>query len=241
MPGVSGEPDALPGANPLADVDRLRDPTAANRELREARRRREQRSVLMQGISELSRQNTLVERAERIEREARERLRGVIEAREERIGELEEELAFYRNLVSPSEMEPGLQVRQLAVSAVGGAARVYRYELVLAQLNGSDRYAAGRIDLSVRGRRGRDDATLALRELVTDEEPETVFRFKYFQTLRRSGTRPNPAEGAAGGQPPGCARGELLLGIPAIRRKLTRCSVATARRSPRPAARRSTR
>lgn len=135
-------------------------------------------------VSEVARENTLLERAERIEREARERLRNVIEAREGRIADLQEELAFYRNLVSPSEMEPGLQVRRLVLSRVAGMAGVYEYELVLTQVNGSDRYAAGRIDLRVEGQRGRDQASLELRDLVTgEEEAETAFRFKYFQTL----------------------------------------------------------
>ncbi|MDZ7747445.1 MAG: DUF6776 family protein [Halofilum sp. (in: g-proteobacteria)] len=134
-------------------------------------------------VSKLAQRNTLLERAERIEREARERLRGVIEAREGRIAQLQEELAFYRNLVSPSEMEPGLHIRRLSLRAVDGAARLYEYELVLTQINSSDRYVSGRIDLSVRGRRGGDAATVELADLATDEEPETEFRFKYFQTL----------------------------------------------------------
>ena len=138
---------------------------------------------LREQISTLSRRNTLLERAERIEREARERLRGVIEAREGRIAQLQEELAFYRNLVSPSEMKPGLHVRRLSLTEVAGADAVYGYELVLTQINGSDRYASGRIDLVIEGRRGRDPVTVELRELATGEDPETAFRFKYFQTL----------------------------------------------------------
>ena len=140
-------------------------------------------SELREQVEKLSNRNTLLQRAERIEREARERLRGVIEQREGRIAQLKEELAFYRNLVSPSEMEPGLHVRRLAMADVAGAERLFEYELVLTQINGSDRYAAGRIDLSLEGRRGRDPVTLELRDLVTEEEPETAFRFKYFQTL----------------------------------------------------------
>lgn len=138
---------------------------------------------LREQVSRLSRRNTLLERAERIEREARERLRGVIEAREGRISQLQEELAFYRNLVSPSEMDTGLHVRRMSLTAVDGAPRLYEYELVLTQVNNSDRYASGDINLTLQGRRGGEVTTVELRDLVTDEEPETVFRFKYFQAL----------------------------------------------------------
>lgn len=140
-------------------------------------------SELRERISELSRRNTLLERAERIEREARERLRGVIEAREGRIAQLQEELAFYRNLVSPSEMQPGLHVRRLTLEPIAGAPRLYGYELVLTQINGSDRYASGRIDLALEGRRAQGPVTVELSDLVAGEDPETAFRFKYFQTL----------------------------------------------------------
>lgn len=138
---------------------------------------------LRERISELSRRNTLLQRAERIEREARERLRGVIEAREGRVAQLQEELAFYRNLVSPSEMQPGLHVRRLTLSGVAGQDRVFDYELVLTQINGSDRYASGRIDLALEGRQGRGPATVGMSGLAAGEDPETAFRFKYFQTL----------------------------------------------------------
>jgi len=141
-------------------------------------------SDLREQVSKLADRNTLLERAERIEREAREDLRGVIEKREQRISHLKEELAFYRNLVSPSDMEPGLHVRRLEVAPVAGSPGVFRYELVLTQINGSDRYCSGHIDFTLVGRRSRDRVEVGLDELaVSEESPETFFRFKYFQTL----------------------------------------------------------
>lgn len=138
---------------------------------------------LRERIDELTKRNTLLERADRIDRDAIGHLREEIESRERRIDELEEELAFYRNLVSPSDTGPGLHIRRFSVSAVPGTQRRFRYELVLTQLNGNDRYVKGRVDLSLAGNEGPDRKSLAAEEFLIDGESITDFRFKYFQTL----------------------------------------------------------
>lgn len=138
---------------------------------------------LRERIGELTRRNTLLERADRIDRDAIGHLREEIESRERRIDELEEELAFYRNLVSPSDTGPGLHVRRLSISAVPGTERRFRYELVLTQLNGNDRYVKGRVDLSLTGTEGPDQRSLAAEEFLVDGESGMDFRFKFLQTL----------------------------------------------------------
>lgn len=138
---------------------------------------------LRERITQLANRNTLLERAERIERQSREDLRGVIEQREARLAQLEEELSFYRNLVSPSDMQPGLHVRRFSVAAVAGEPLDYRYELVLTQLHGNDTYASGRVDLILHGRREGEEVRLAADEVLGGEDPDTEFRFKYLQTL----------------------------------------------------------
>ncbi len=138
---------------------------------------------LRERVQQLRQRNTLLARAERIERDAREHLRDEIEAREQRISSLNEELSFYRNIVSPSKMDPGLQIRRVAFSPITGVERAYRYELVLSQLNGGERYAAGDVRLSVDGHSAGEPATFDLGEFALDESLSTKFRFKYFQTL----------------------------------------------------------
>lgn len=134
-------------------------------------------------VRELNQRNTLLARAERIERDAREHLREVIEHRDRDIAALEEELTFYRNIVSPSKMDPGLQVRRVSLRAATGLARTYRYEVVLSQLNGGERYAEGNVRLRVDGHQEGEPASFAMSELALEDEVETKFRFKYFQTI----------------------------------------------------------
>ena len=140
---------------------------------------------LRERVSELARRNTLLERGRRIDDGAIRRLRDSLAEREEQIARLEEELSFYRNLVSPSEMQPGLHVRRLSLADVPGAARTYRYELVLTQLNSDDSYVAGRVDFRVEGRRRDGRVTLEFDQVAAgDAQERPAFRFKYFQTLR---------------------------------------------------------
>ncbi|MFW5969979.1 MAG: DUF6776 family protein [Halofilum sp. (in: g-proteobacteria)] len=137
-------------------------------------------------VAELTEENTLLERSHRIDEDAIGRLREALAEREERIAGLEEELAFYRNLVSPSEMQAGLRIRRLSLAAVPGEERTYRYELVLTQLNSDDTYVEGRVDFELEGRQPDDGRrTLKLDEVATgDGEADSRFRFRYFQTLR---------------------------------------------------------
>lgn len=136
-------------------------------------------------VTELSEENTLLKRSHQIDNDAIGRLRDALAEREERIAELEEELAFYRNLVSPSEMQPGIRIRRLSLVGVPGDTRSYRYELVLTQLNSDDTYVAGRVDFSIEGDRPDGRATLKLDEVATgDGDADSEFRFRYFQTMR---------------------------------------------------------
>ena len=134
-------------------------------------------------VTALSNRNTLLQRADRIDRDALGQLRGVIEERDRRVARLEEELAFYRNLVSPSETEPGLHVRRLSVTLVPGSEDRFRYELVLTQLNGDDTYVGGRVDLTVMGQVDGQQKVVNFKDLAVEEATNTRFRFKYFQTL----------------------------------------------------------
>lgn len=134
-------------------------------------------------VEDLAQRNTLLERADRIDRESISHLRQDIEEREARIRELEENLAYYRNLVSPSDTGPSMDVQGLSLKPVPGSERRFRYELVLTQDNGGDRYAKGRVDLSLFGSGPEGDVSLGAGEFLVEGESATNFRFRYLQTL----------------------------------------------------------
>jgi len=131
---------------------------------------------------ELREQATSLERKTEVARETAEALRRRLKDLEADKMELQEELAFYRSIVSPSAMESGLHVQALRLEP-RGAARSYRYELVLTLVRGNGSSAEGNVDLQVRGRQGSDILRLPVEDLAA-EPRELTFSFRYFQRLR---------------------------------------------------------
>ena len=56
-------------------------------------------------------QNAMLDRYSRIDRNAHEEVKTALNTAQQQSIELREELAFYRSLISPSEMEPGLHIQ----------------------------------------------------------------------------------------------------------------------------------
>jgi len=141
--------------------------------------------ALRDRIAKQARRNTLLERANRIDAEALGRLRDTVASRGEEVTQLEEELAFYQNVVSPAKTSPGLRVRRIRMDGMPGEGAAFRYEIVLTQLNGDDTYTNGRVNFRIKGRRGDSRASVGYEDITEDDgEIGHGFRFKYFQTLR---------------------------------------------------------
>ena len=62
-------------------------------------------------------QNAVLDRASRIDRNAHEEVKQALHIAQQQSLELREELAFFKSLVSPSEMEPGLQIQDFFLLA----------------------------------------------------------------------------------------------------------------------------
>lgn len=132
-------------------------------------------------VGELTDQTTLLERSQHIDRGAFTRLEDQLERREQRISHLEEELAFYRSLVSSADAEGGLTIERFSLLSTGN--NEYQYELVLTRLDHDDTELSGDVDLTISGVDASGSRTLALSDLLVDERSMTSFDFKYFQAL----------------------------------------------------------
>lgn len=132
-------------------------------------------------VSELVDERTLLERSRRIDETTFQRLEEQLEQREQHIGHLEEELAFYRSLVSPANGDSGMNIERVSLFREGG--NEYRYEIVLTRLDHDDTEVTGNVDLAIEGSHDAEDVRLELSDLLVDENVVTDFRFKYFQAL----------------------------------------------------------
>lgn len=124
---------------------------------------------------ELARLQTSLE----VDREAHSRITETLAQSEARIAELNEELAFYRRIVSPPDGETGLRVQAFEVLG-NGLAGGYRLKLLLVQSPQRSGRAQGLVDLTLSGTLGGEDENLTLQELAA--EPQ-AFEFLYFQDV----------------------------------------------------------
>jgi hypothetical protein len=106
------------------------------------------------------------------------------------IGELQAELArqqqdldFYRGLVSERFGAGNLKIQELSV-APGEGERAYVVEVTLVQANLRDQLASGTLSLALDGARSGALVRLPMREVAAGGRSQVTFSLRYFQTLR---------------------------------------------------------
>lgn len=109
--------------------------------------------------------------------------RATIVSLETRVSELESDLGFYRNIMSPSETEKGFQLDRFSVKATEQN-RVFDYALVVIQIGNNERFLSGRIAVTITGVKNGKLVEFGLRELSGDgDEGDIKYRFRYFQDI----------------------------------------------------------
>lgn len=148
--------------------------------LREERRRlaRELRAARTEA-QDLRGRNTFDARSCAIDVQACEAVRKSVGTLESEVADLREQLAFYRNIVSPEQARAGVRVLRLAVRPTGPA-DIWRYELVLVQPVRRDRTATGTYDFALEGLIGKQLRTLQLDDLRAGAAgPASANRFSF--------------------------------------------------------------
>jgi hypothetical protein len=141
-----------------------------------ARQVEELQSKLRTTRDQLALQRTSTRMAE----QAQSQVRGEIRTLRDQVAELEEAVAFYKNVMAPGQKEQGLSIEQLDLAPAddGGA---HNFRLVLTQLGDNRAFLDGQVQIRVIGQRGEDEVTLS--NDVLSAGSETRFRFRYFQEL----------------------------------------------------------
>ncbi len=95
------------------------------------------------------------------------------------INKLREELSFYRNIISPTNKQPGLQIQRLDIAKGRGSENQYVYKLTLIQSLKHDRPVGGEVRFEVQGEQDGKNTVLYFPE---GDKPILV-SFKYFQDV----------------------------------------------------------
>ena len=132
---------------------------------------------------ELRRQLAIAQTSGDIDRATYSQVESTLSELQAKIQAQEEELAFYRGIVSPQDRVAGLRIQSLEVLPSDGEGR-YLVRLLLIQAIVHSRRVSGTVKLQLEGVRGGQTATFDIAELVVPEQPyDMAYEFRYFQGL----------------------------------------------------------
>jgi len=137
-------------------------------------------------INKLHRELSSAQVGRKVDRESTDSVQQSFNGLQATIQKQQEELSFYKAIVSPDAAAPiAPQVQRIEVQPDNVANR-YRLQLVLIQpmaLNGN---AQGSLQVLVKGTRMGQGVSLPLKELLVDKGEATLkFSYRYFQTLEQ--------------------------------------------------------
>lgn len=146
----------------------------------------EQKAGTLESLNaELLGQIAQLQRTTEVDETAASTVQQTLNSMEERIRELNDELSFYKRIVAPSKMEPGLYVQDLSIQP-DDEERRYQYKLVLTQVRGNNRVAQGALDLYIDLYKDDRLVRYTLADLASSNGDRISFKFKYLQTVEGS-------------------------------------------------------
>ena len=132
---------------------------------------------------QLRRKIAILETSREIDKETYSQVESTLTELQSRIQSQEEELVFYRGIVSPQDGVPGLRIQSLEVVPTDQERR-YSLRLTLVQAIVHNRRVSGVVKLQVEGTRDGQTASYNLDELApADSGNDMSYAFRYFQGL----------------------------------------------------------
>lgn len=133
-------------------------------------------------ITRLREEKAIQQRSTQIEREAYKRLEGTVNELRAQLSEQEEELTFYRGIISPKNANAGLRIDDFELGE-GAQPNSYHYKLVLTQVLNNSVAVSGTVDIRLEGTVEGKEKLVDIKEISVGDTPSLKFRFKYFQNL----------------------------------------------------------
>lgn len=130
----------------------------------------------------LQEQVVVLQRERDVDQAAHQQVQQSLETEQSKLLSLQEELAFYKGIVSPASGEEGIRVQSLKFSS-GGAPDLYHYHLVLVQVRTKELKVSGSVDIKIYGARQGKPVILDAHDLAPKDKPALSFAFQYFQNL----------------------------------------------------------
>ncbi|HEV2110777.1 MAG TPA: DUF6776 family protein [Gammaproteobacteria bacterium] len=130
----------------------------------------------------LKEQIAVLERQRDVDASSSQQVQQTLQELQRKLTDEQEQLAFYRGIVSPAAGEEGVRVESLKFAG-GGAPRLYHYRLVLIQVRTREMRISGNVAVHIYGVQDGKPVILDARDLSPGDKPPYNFAFQYFQSL----------------------------------------------------------
>jgi hypothetical protein len=152
---------------------------------------RSERDQLMLQVNDMSRQMNVLqqelingEQAGAVDRQALDEVQGTIMNLRETIAQLQEDVLYYKQIMSPENTETGLMIGQLDLESTEEQGRI-RYRLELRQVGNNDNMVSGYTNVNILGNQDRQEISIPLRSLAEEEDQLDIkLQFRYFQNIQ---------------------------------------------------------
>ena len=148
-----------------------------------------QRGELEQRVAELQEENlslreqtAVSQRASEIDRRASLDVRREFAGLQDELLEVRKELDFYRGIVSPGDVKPGLRIQRVQLEPGSASGSVF-YQLTLTQVKRNERYVRGIIEMEVEGLEDGTPKVLLFKKLAEGNSKVLNYKFRYFQNV----------------------------------------------------------
>ncbi len=151
---------------------------------------REERDQLLDEVSRyrvevdtLQQQLVNAQQSSAVDRQALVEVQGVLVNLQDLNAQLQEDVLFYRQIMSPENQESGLVIGQVDLSATEEENRI-RYHIELKQLANNDNVITGYANVNILGKQNGQEVSLPLHTLALNENQKDIrLQFRYFQNI----------------------------------------------------------
>ncbi|MCK5336559.1 MAG: hypothetical protein KAQ67_10375 [Gammaproteobacteria bacterium] len=134
-------------------------------------------------MANMQSKNTALERNNHIEKDANRQVKETIVKLQDDILQLNEEVTFYRSIVSPQESKRRLYIQDLQF--VRKAANEYNYKIVVTQRGNKHRVVRGIMHVTFDGIKDEKAYSIKMEKMVTSKDNKKFkLGFKYFQRFQ---------------------------------------------------------
>ena len=132
----------------------------------------------------LSQRVAVLENAAFVDKESVDSVRESNRELSDKIAQMEEDIALYQGIMSPSVNSTGLTIQEVTLTPTPSAQR-FRFKVMLTQVGNNAKYLRGFVGINLIGIENGKVAAYPLKELSNDiSDVDIKFRYRYFQDFK---------------------------------------------------------